>query len=69
MRRYFLLTSREVKRLEGVARSPIYSHFSASLQGKRTWHPDKCQPLYCNTRYAVLRAVCFELASWTTATV
>eukprot|EP00123_Amoebidium_parasiticum_P016908 comp23635_c0_seq1/m.40294 comp23635_c0_seq1/g.40294 ORF comp23635_c0_seq1/g.40294 comp23635_c0_seq1/m.40294 type:complete len:1411 (-) comp23635_c0_seq1:61-4293(-) len=33
LRRLFVKTSREVKRFEGMTRSPIFSHFSASLQG------------------------------------
>ncbi|KNC75192.1 hypothetical protein SARC_12276 [Sphaeroforma arctica JP610] len=33
LRRYFLPASRDIKRLEGIARSPIYSNFSSVLQG------------------------------------
>ncbi|KAJ8954554.1 hypothetical protein NQ318_000788 [Aromia moschata] len=36
IRRVFLATSRDVKRVEGVTRSPIYTHLTASLQGLTT---------------------------------
>ncbi|XP_017069896.2 probable multidrug resistance-associated protein lethal(2)03659 [Drosophila eugracilis] len=35
-RDFYLSTSRDVKRLEAVARSPMYSHFSATLTGLPT---------------------------------
>ncbi|XP_046392414.1 ATP-binding cassette sub-family C member 4-like isoform X2 [Ischnura elegans] len=36
LRNIYLSTSRSVKRLDGVARSPVFSHLNASLQGLST---------------------------------
>ncbi|XP_020937621.1 multidrug resistance-associated protein 4-like isoform X2 [Sus scrofa] len=43
LRRYFLETSRDVKRLECATRSPVFSHLASSLQGRWTIRAFKAQ--------------------------
>ncbi|EDV54484.1 probable multidrug resistance-associated protein lethal(2)03659 [Drosophila erecta] len=45
LRTFYLSTSRDVKRLEAVARSPMYSHFSATLNGLPTIRAMEAQEL------------------------
>lgn len=43
LRRYFLRTSRDIKRLESTTRSPVFSHLSSTLQGLWTVRAFKAQ--------------------------
>eukprot|EP01044_Picomonas_judraskeda_P012486 COSAG03_NODE_1790_length_3519_cov_4.091813_2_plen_88_part_00 len=36
MQKYFVIASRELKRLDNVSKSPIYAHFSETLNGITT---------------------------------
>jgi ATP-binding cassette subfamily C (CFTR/MRP) protein 4 len=48
LRRYYLKTSREVKRLEAVSRSPVHSHVAASLDGLVTIRAFNSEALFVN---------------------
>merc|ERR1719444_198534 len=43
VRQYFVKTSRELKRLEGISRSPLFSTFSETLNGLQTIRAFKMQ--------------------------
>ncbi|XP_078402042.1 ATP-binding cassette sub-family C member 4 isoform X2 [Cetorhinus maximus] len=46
LRRYFLETSRDIKRMESTTRSPVFSHLSSSLQGIWTIRATKTEPQF-----------------------
>ncbi|KAK0081216.1 hypothetical protein PV326_007800 [Microctonus aethiopoides] len=77
LRAFYIETSRSVKRIEGVTRSPVYNHFCATLKGLATIRSfeageiltkefDRHQDLHSSTWYIVIassRALSFWLDS------
>ncbi|XP_067315095.1 ATP-binding cassette sub-family C member 4-like isoform X2 [Pseudorasbora parva] len=49
LRRYFLRTSRDIKRIESTTRSPVFSHLSSSLQGLWTIRAFKAEERFQQT--------------------
>ncbi|CAG7821002.1 unnamed protein product, partial [Allacma fusca] len=49
VQRFYIVTSRQLKRMESVTRSPIFSHFSETLAGLSTIRAFKCQHQFLTT--------------------
>uniref|UniRef100_T1IZ26 Uncharacterized protein n=1 Tax=Strigamia maritima TaxID=126957 RepID=T1IZ26_STRMM len=49
LRKFYLATARDVKRLEGITRSPVFSHLSVSLQGLCTIRAFNAQEIFYRT--------------------
>ncbi|CAG0890313.1 unnamed protein product [Cyprideis torosa] len=47
LRRFYLVTSRQVKRLEGISRSPVFSHLSTTLHGLATIRACRVEKDFC----------------------
>ncbi|KXJ21567.1 Multidrug resistance-associated protein 4 [Exaiptasia diaphana] len=54
LRNYYLRTSRDIKRLEAINRSPVYSHISASIDGLITIRAFEAEARFISTYYDYL---------------
>lgn len=50
LQRYYKRTSRELKRIDGTSRSPMYAHFTESIDGLATLRAFKCEEQF-NQRF------------------
>lgn len=54
MQQYYVRSSREIKRLDSISRSPIYAHFSETLAGISTIRSFNKQPSFISSNQAKL---------------
>ena len=52
LRSFYMHSSRDIKRMEGIAKSPVFSHFSTSLQGNN-------RKLVCFSNYIISSIILF----------
>ena len=55
--RYYLKTSRDLKRLESICRSPVFSHFSETMDGLDTIRTRKAEEQFIEQFYRLARAL------------
>ena len=48
LRSFYLKSSRAIKRMEGVTKSPVFSHLTSSLQGLTTLRACKAEKILIN---------------------
>ena len=62
--RYYLKTSRELKRLESICRSPVFSHFSETMAGLETIRTRGMEKEFINQFYRYVFSITAYESQW-----
>ena len=62
--RYYLKTSRELKRLESICRSPVFSHFSETMAGLETIRTRRMEKEFINQFYRYVSSITVYESLW-----
>ena len=62
--RYYLKTSRELKRLESICRSPVFSHFSETMTGMETIRTRRMEKEFIDQFYRYVSSITMYESQW-----
>ena len=62
--RYYLKASRELKRLESICRSPVFSHFSETMAGLETIRTRRMEKEFINQFYRYVFSITVYKSQW-----